>query len=59
MAYKSEIQKICNEIDDARADVVNAYRSGNTDARVKADRKLADLNYQYYECAGGRVPDDR
>ena len=59
MTHKSELQKICEEIDDAKDDVVAAHRSGKVNTINRADRRLADLHYQYRECRGGNVPDDR
>jgi hypothetical protein len=59
MVYRSELHEICDEIEQARADVVNAHRDGNINKINKADRKLADLHHQYRECSGGRIPDDR
>jgi hypothetical protein len=59
MAYKSELQQIVDEIEEAKSDVVNAYRDGDFNKRVRADRTLADLHHQFRECAGGRIPDER
>jgi hypothetical protein len=59
MAYRSEIEKVCAEIDDARGEVVRARRSGDINKINRADRKLADLNFQHWECAAGLIPDDR
>jgi hypothetical protein len=59
MAYRSELEQICGEIEQARADVVNARRDGDINKINRADRKLADLHSQYRECSGGNIPDDR
>ena len=59
MVDKNEKQLIANEIHDAKAAVINARRSGNINAINRADRKLADLHYQYRECSGGLIPDER
>jgi hypothetical protein len=58
-AMVSEVAKIFAEIDKAKDDVVAAHRSGDVNKINRADRKLADLNYQRWECAAGLVPDDR
>jgi hypothetical protein len=59
MAYRDELERICSEIDDAKAAVVNAHRSRNVNAINKADRRLADLHAEARECMGGNIPDDR
>jgi hypothetical protein len=61
MAY--QIDKACQEIDDARkavADATAAYRKGGSlDAVNRADRRLANANDRWREVVGGVVPDDR
>jgi hypothetical protein len=60
MAYRSELDVICSEINEAKTEVVAAHRSRDVNKINKADRKLADLHAQYRECSGGRIiPDDR
>ncbi len=56
---KSELEKVASEIAEAQDAVANAYRSRDVNKINRADRKLADLHYQFSECSGGNIPDDR
>ena len=63
MAYRSELERCCAEIEAARGAVAAAmekYSSGgNLRAVNEANQELATARARYRECSGGNVPDRR
>ena len=63
MAYQTELESCCAEIERARNEVAKAqeaYSSGGPLRAVNAaNRRLADAHAAYRECSGGNVPDRR